>query len=54
MQKKLAVFTIFLILVTLGLFVSAVYDYAIIKKHIKEYDGNSQTEFIRTHKWKFK
>ena len=32
MQKKLFIFTIFLILVTLGLFVSAVYDYAIIKK----------------------
>ena len=31
MKKKLFVFTIFLILVTLGLFVSAVYDYAIIK-----------------------
>ena len=50
MQKKLFVFTIFLILVTLGLFVSVVYDYAIIKKHIKGYDGNVQTEFIRTKK----
>ena len=50
MKKKIFVFTIFLILVTLGLFVSVVYDYAIIKKHIKEYDGNSQTELIRTHK----
>ena len=50
MTKKLFVFTVFLILVTLGLFTSAGYDYEIIKKHIKEYDGNSQTEFIRTHK----